>query len=141
MKKNKKSRKQVRRKKLKKAKSVTISVTDFPNLSEHLLFSMIGANYLSSDYDNGEWKPIFEDTTNLISIDEQAKKIATQAYISQDESKYIIPCSWVMLPSTNKKRIYDQIIDQFGTDFLSQDFNVGIWEMFNKIKSLITPTQ
>ena len=141
MKKNKKNRKQVRRKKIRKSKSVTLSVTDFSTLSEHLLFSMIGANYLSSDYDNGEWKPIFEDTTSLISIDEQAKKIATQAYLSQDENQYIIPCSWVMLPSKNKKKIYDQIIEQFGTDSLSQDFNVGVWEMFNNIKSLISPTQ
>lgn len=139
MKRNKKSRKQVRRKRLKKSKSVTETVTDFLDLSEHLLFSMLGANYLSSSYESGEWKPIFEDTTIPISIDEQAKRIATQAYLSQDESGYLIPCSWVMLPSQNKKKIYDQITDQYGTDFLSQDFNVEIWEMFSVIKNLISP--
>ena len=140
MKRNKKNRKQVRRKKIRKSKSVSEIVTDFSDLSEHLLFSMIGANYLSSDYESGEWKPIFEDLTTLISIDDQAKKIATQAYNSQDESKYLIPCSWVMLPSQNKKKIYDQITGQFGTEFLSQDFNVEIWEMFNTIKTLSSPT-
>jgi hypothetical protein len=141
MKKSKKNRKQVRRKKTRKSKSATLSVADFSTLSDHLLFSMIGANYLSSDYDNGEWYPVFEDTTTIISIDEQAKKIATQAYISQDENRYLIPCSWVMLPSQNKKKIYDQIVDQFGTDFLSQDFNTEIWELFNNIKNLISPNQ
>jgi hypothetical protein len=140
MKRNKKNRKQVRRKQIKKSKSVTEIVTDFSDLTDHLLFSMLGANYLSSDYETGEWKPVFEDLTIPISIDDQAKKIATQAYLSQDENRYIIPCSWVMLPSKNKKRIYDQIIDQFGTDSLSQDFNVGIWGMFNTVKNLISPS-
>lgn len=141
MKRNKKSRKQVRRKRIRKPKSVTKKVTDFSNLSEHLLFSMIGANYLSSDYDNGEWKPVFEDTSKLFSIDEQANKIATQAYHSGDESKYLIPCSWVMLPSQNKKTIYDQVVDKFGSDFLFQDFNIELWEMFHNIKNLISPKQ
>ena len=137
----KKKRKQVRRKKVKKSKPTPSTVADVSDFSEHLLFSMIGANYLSSDYATGEWNPVFEDTTSIITIEEQANKIARQAYLSQNESKYLLSCSWVLLPIQHKKKIYDQITQTIGNDFLSQEFNVKIWKMFSRIAEQLSPQQ
>ena len=143
MKKNNRNRKSVRRKRTKaKMKAVPNTlppITDFNSESEHNLFSMIGVNYLVSDFNEGIWSPLF-DVSEIMNIEQQQHKIVTVGYSESEnrvDPKYLVPCSWVMIPSKEKKTIYDQFISQFGSDFLNGDMNVGVWEMFNNLKVLI----
>lgn len=141
MKKSKKNKKQIRRKKVKKSKNTTLRVIpDFSKSSDHLLFSMIGANYLISNYEEGTWTPIFE-LEELFSLEQQQGKIAMEAYSKNEEKidpSYLIPCSWVMLPSEVKKNIYDQLVNDYGTEFLNGERNLEVWEFFNEFKTLIS---
>lgn len=141
MKKSKKNKKQIRRKKVKKSKNTTLRVIpDFSKSSDHLLFSMIGANYLISNYEEGTWTPIFE-LEEIFSLEQQQGKIAMEAYSKNEEKidpSYLIPCSWVMLPSEVKKNIYDQLVNDYGTDFLNGERNLEVWEFFNEFKTLIS---
>lgn len=142
MKRKNRKQKQVRRKKIKsKATKVQSNpvAKDFPNEDMHLLFSMVGANYLSSDFEQGTWQPLF-DLSSMIPIDEQQAKIAMKAYSEQDneiDQSYLIPCSWVILPSTLKRNIYDQLVLDCDYDLYSSDVNFSVWEFFHNFKGMI----
>ena len=144
MKKNNKNRKQIRRKRTKKSRKSSVTqvptVKDFDSLTDLQLFSMIGANYLSSDYESGEWKPIFDKISPPLSLDEQQAHIVIQAYSEQSEQidpQYLLPCSWVMLPSPMKKTLFDQLVSNFGVGFLSGEINTEVWDFFHNFKQLL----
>ena len=114
-------------------------ITDFESDNDHNLFSMIGVNYLLSDFNEGTWSPLF-DTNTVMDIEQQQVRIVTVGYSESEnrvDPKYLIPCAWVMIPRKEKKTIYDQFISQFGSDFLNGDMNAEVWEMFDNLKVLI----
>lgn len=145
MKKKNRSRKQIRRKRLKRSKTPNLNlISDFSKSSDHLMFSMVGANYLVSDYDEGSWTPIFDEISTPLSLEQQQQQIVIKAH-SESESEemalsshFLIPCSWVMLPSQVKKDIYDRLINDYGTDFLTGERDLEVWKFFSEFKSLIS---
>ena len=145
MKKNNRNRKSVRRKKIKSTKnqstqSVVFSPkSDFESEEVHQSFSMYGANYIYSDFENGLWKPLF-DLSETLTIEEQQVRLVTMGYSEEEQTvtnDYLAPCAWVLLPSTEKKVIYDQLTAQFGSDFMVSEINPSVWELFSYLKTMI----
>lgn len=142
MRKNNKRLSKRRKKIRKKSKSPIPQPVGFSSHSEHLFFSMLGANYLISDYENGEWTPIFDLKNNpSIELKDQTEVIARFAYSEDSENqyneKYIIPGSWVLLPSEIKKPIYDQLLLEMGKDSLTEELNPKVWEFFHNFKGVL----
>jgi hypothetical protein len=145
--KTKESHKRRAEKKEKRAMSKVDSLLKFILTRNFDLFNSIMLNYMSSDFNTGEWTPIIPEIHELnpnIPTLRECGDIVVKSCRSDDDNltqtgKLLY--TWLMIPVQSKKKFYNQIANKlFNEDGSAKAHDPEVWSFSEKVKNILTLT-